>query len=438
MSLLKKIGFSSKKQCYGFFSVVMSGQIIYSAFEAFKGTFYNLLLEVLSIDNTQMGILFTLIGSAMFFYIPAGWVNNRFSVKSILMTGLFVRFISMMFIIIFAPGFMVLAVIAGLWGLVDAIFWPAVVNGVNLMSGDKNKGMAFGLLESTRRAAEMSMNAVIVGIMALVAGSILVFQGAIVFYTLLILPMIFCVWKFVPDNTLQVKQGESKNKIAFQGLIHVLKMPTVWLAAITSLTVYWTYITLIYTVPYLQAVFGLTTAQAAVFGIINTGAMGIVAGLIAGFISDYIFKSSIKMMFFALGLTVLCLGITIILPKSADMLMINIALLMCFSFSIFLAKGIILAPIAEAGVPRKFSGAAMSVGSFAAYASVFWAYALNGWIIDSYSAVKAYQLIFGIGLAVSAFGMICALMLLWLKKKQGHLSTEEDSAEAQGTEAPAS
>ncbi|MGR6859155.1 MFS transporter [Aliivibrio salmonicida] len=316
MNLFEKIGFTSRNQLFGFFSVVMSGQIIYSAFEAFKGTFYNLLLEVLQIDNTQMGILFTLIGSAMFFYIPAGWVNNRFSVKSILMTSLTIRFLSMMGIIFLEPGFSVLVVIAGLWGLVDAAFWPSVVNGVTLMSGDKNKGMAFGLLESVRRAAEMSMNAVIVGIMALVGGSILVFQGAIVFYTLLILPMIFCVWKFVPDNHLEVKQGESKNKEALKGLVHVLKMPTVWLAAITSLTVYWIYITLIYTVPYLQAVFGLSTAQAAIFGIINTGAMGVIAGLVAGSIADFVFKSSIKMMFFALALTAICLGVTIALPKT--------------------------------------------------------------------------------------------------------------------------
>lgn len=426
MNLLAKVGFNTNKQFYGFLSVVMSGQIIYSAFEAFKGTFYNLLLEVLKIDNTQMGILFTLIGSAMFFYIPAGWVNNRFSVKSILITSLLIRFISMMAIITLQPDFTVLIVIAAIWGLVDAIFWPAVVNGVNLMSGDNNKGMAFGLLESIRRATEMSMNAIIVGIMALVGGSILVFQGAIVFYTLLILPMVFCVWKFVPDNSLEVKQGESKNKAALQGLIHVLKMPTVWLAAITSLTVYWTYITLIYTVPYLQAVFGLTTAQAAIFGIINTGAMGVVAGLVAGSISDFIFKSSTKMMLFALGLTVVCLGVTIALPKSADMLIMNMILLMCFSFSIFLAKGIILAPVAEAGVPKEFSGAAMSVGSFAAYASVFWAYALNGWIIDTYPAVQAYQMIFGIGLTVSAFGMVCAFGLLALKKKQApQLATQE-------------
>jgi len=399
MKLLDKIGFSTNKQFYGFLSVVMSGQIIYSAFEAFKGTFYNSLLEVLSVSNTEMGILFTLIGSAMFFYIPAGWVNNRFQIRHILMTSLTIRFISMMSIILLKPGFTYLAITAGLWGLVDAIFWPAVVNGVALMSGEKNKGMGFGLLESVRRTAEMGMNAAVIGVMALVGGSIIVFQGAIVAYTLLILPMIFCVWKFVPSNSFDVQDGQDKNKEAFKGLVHVFKMPTVWLAALTSLTVYWLYITLIYTVPYLQAVFGLSTTQAAFFGIINTAGMGIIAGVVAGFIADFVFKSSIKMMLFAMALAGTCLAITIGLPKTEGMLMTNIILLFCFSFSAFLAKGIILAPIAEADVPEKYSGAAMSIGSFAAYASIFWAYALNGWIIDNYEPVEAYEKIFSIGMS---------------------------------------
>lgn len=429
MNVFEKIGFTSRNQLFGFLSVVMSGQIIYSAFEAFKGTFYNLLLEILSIDNTQMGILFTLIGSAMFFYIPAGWVNNRYSVRSILMTSLMVRFLSMMTIIVFTPSFSILIVIAALWGVIDAIFWPAVVNGVTLMSGDKNKGMAFGLLESVRRGAEMGMNAAVVAVMALIGGSVLVFQGAIVFYTLLILPMVFCVWKFVPSNSMQVAEGQSKNKEALKGLLYVLKMPKVWLAAATSLTVYWIYITLIYTVPYLQAVFGLSTAQAAIFGIINTGAMGVIAGLVAGSIADFVFKSSIKMMFFSLLLTAICLAVTILLPKTEGMLMMNMVLLMCFSFSIFLAKGIILAPVAEADVPKDYSGSAMSVGSFAAYASIFWAYALNGWIIDTYPAVQAYQMIFGIGLAVSVLGMFCSILLISLKKKDADLDEKLVEAE---------
>lgn len=252
-------------------------------------------------------------------------------------------------------------------------------------------------------------------------GSVLVFQGAIVLYTLLILPMMYMVWKCVPNNQLEVAEGESKNKVALQGLVHVLKMPTVWLAALTSLTVYWIYIILIYTVPYLQAVFGLTTAQAAIFGIINTGAMGVLAGVISGSIADFVFKSSIKMMLASLLLTALCLGTIILLPKDESMLYVNIVLLMAFSFSIFLAKGIILAPIAEAGVSKQFSGAAMSIGSFAAYASVFWAYALNGWLIDSYDSIQAYETIFTIGLAVSVVGMLCAATLVAVKRKNATL-----------------
>ncbi len=122
MKILDKIGFDSNKQFYGFLSIVMSGQIMYSAFEAFKGTFYNLLLEVLNVSNTEIGVLFTLIGSAMFFYIPAGWVNNRFPIKNILIFGLAVRFVTLMYIIIFSPSFTYLTIIAGLWGLLDAIF----------------------------------------------------------------------------------------------------------------------------------------------------------------------------------------------------------------------------------------------------------------------------------------------------------------------------
>ncbi|HGB6406426.1 TPA: MFS transporter, partial [Salmonella enterica subsp. enterica serovar Oranienburg] len=224
---LQKIGFKSKKQIIGFLSIIMSGQIIYSAFEAFKGTFYNVMLQSLNINNTQMGVIFTLIGSAMFFYIPAGWVNNRYSVKSILMSSLLIRFITMIYIIIASPDFVILSVIAAIWGITDAIFWPAVVNGVTLMSGDRNKGLAFGLLESVRRATEMGMNALVVAVMAAIGGTILVFKGAVFCYTLLIIPMIFFVYKFVPKNELTVSEGESKNKKALIGLIDVIKMPTI-------------------------------------------------------------------------------------------------------------------------------------------------------------------------------------------------------------------
>ncbi|MDG6139514.1 hypothetical protein [Lactococcus formosensis] len=101
--ILSKLGFSDTKTAIGFFSVATTGQVIYSSFEAFKGTFYDLLLKVLGLTNAQLGIIFSLIGISVFLYIPAGWVNNRFSTKSILVTGLLIRFLTINYIVILIP-----------------------------------------------------------------------------------------------------------------------------------------------------------------------------------------------------------------------------------------------------------------------------------------------------------------------------------------------
>ncbi len=66
----------------------MSGQIIYSAFEAFKGSLMIPLQQMLGITQTQFGILMSYIGIAMFLYVPAGWINNRFKVRTIILWSL--------------------------------------------------------------------------------------------------------------------------------------------------------------------------------------------------------------------------------------------------------------------------------------------------------------------------------------------------------------
>ncbi|MCH4172320.1 MAG: MFS transporter [Lactobacillus sp.] len=424
--LLARLGFDSTHQLGGFLAVVMSGQIIYSAFEAFKGTFYNLLLKVLGVTNGQLGAIFTLIGISVFFYIPGGWINNRFSVRSVLITGLLTRMLTMFVIIFFQPSFGVLQVIAVIWGLTDAFFWPGVLNGIVLLSDQAHRGLAFGLLESIRRAAEMLMNLLLVGAMALFGG-ISIFKTGMLVYNLLIIPVVFCILKYVPKNGIATQKTTSNGAKAWEalkGLLKVLTMPKIWLAAITALTIYWSYINLIYTVPYLQAVFHISQTQASLFGIINTGGMGVLAGVISGSLSDYVFKSSTKMMFVALGLTLVALLATLLLPKDANMLWPSILLLLVFSFAIFLAKSIMLTPITEAGVPKDYVGSSMSVGSFAAYAPVFWAYSLNGHIIDVNKPVAAYQRIFLISVIVAAVGVVAAFVLMLVSRQKPTATTK--------------
>ena len=69
----------------GFLTVVMAGQLVYSSFEAFKGSLIIPMTNALGLTNEQYGTLWSWIGIAMFLYVPAGWINNRFTIRNILL-----------------------------------------------------------------------------------------------------------------------------------------------------------------------------------------------------------------------------------------------------------------------------------------------------------------------------------------------------------------
>lgn len=418
-----------------FLTVVLSGQIIYAAFEAFKGSLMLPLQEMLGITQTQFGLLMGYIGIAMFLYVPAGWINNRFKVRTIIFWSLGFRLVTYLVLFLFIPSFTIMSIIAVSWGILDAIVWPAVVNGVSILSADQDKegkGLAMGLLESIRRFAEFVMNGIIIIAMIIWADhSIGIMRGFAIFYTLLLVPMMYCVARFVPNTKIAKEEGKSDSLAALLGLLKVLARPRVWLAGIAALTVYWSYINLIYaSAPYLQEVFHVSPGMAAAFGIFNTGVVGIFAGVISGLLADYVFKSSTKMMTVALGMVAAAAVVVILLPVNESMIWPILIMLVVVSIAVFLGKSVILAPIAELNLPEGISGSAMSVGSFLAYASVFWGYTLNGSMLDANAADPAagYHRVFLITALVAATGAICAGLLIVLNRRASHRDAAREAA----------
>lgn len=212
-----------------FLTVVLSGQIIYAAFEAFKGSLMLPLQEMLGITQTQFGLLMGYIGIAMFLYVPAGWINNRFKVRTIIFWSLGFRLVTYLVLFLFIPSFTIMSIIAVSWGILDAIVWPAVVNGVSILSADQDKegkGLAMGLLESIRRFAEFVMNGIIIIAMIIWADhSIGIMRGFAIFYTLLLVPMMYCVARFVPNTKIAKEEGKSDSLAALLGLLKVLARP---------------------------------------------------------------------------------------------------------------------------------------------------------------------------------------------------------------------
>lgn len=418
--MLAKLGFHNHKQMIGFLTVVFSGQIIYSDFEAFKSVFYNVLLKMLHLNNTQLGMLFTLIGISVLLYIPAGWINNRFSVKSILIFSMMVRMLTMFVVILANPNYTVLRIIATIWGVIDAIFWPAVLNGITMLTDKKHRGVGFGLLESIRRLMEMVMNMALVGVMSLISG-LAVFKGGMIVYNLLLLPLCILIYKYLPKNGISANKNTNsseKGKDSLVGLGQVIKMPKLWIAAITALTIYWSYINIVYTVPYVQAVFHMSQTAASFFGTICSAGMGIVASFLSGILADNVVHSVAKMICIALSIVVVSMVVLLCLPQSQAMMWPSMIILLVFAYGMFTAKGIFMVPVSQIKMPEKYRGAAMSVSSFAAYAPKLFAYEINGIIIDKFLPVHAYRLIFTIEAIVALVGVLMSIVLIRYENKE--------------------
>jgi hypothetical protein len=123
------------------------------------------------------------------------------------------------------------------------------------------------------------------------------------------------------------------------------------------------------------------------------------------------------MLAVALGLTSLGSLLVYILPKQSGM-WISVVLLMVMSIGVFMGKAVMMAPIAELNLDESISGSAMSVGSFLAYASIFWAPIINAKFIEaSYGPAQGYKYVFLTTVIVAAVGAICAVLLINYKKK---------------------
>ncbi|MDO5671451.1 MAG: MFS transporter [Actinomycetaceae bacterium] len=431
MAFLSKIGFHSCKQVSAFLAVVFSGQIVYAAFESLKIPFYEPVRQLLGLSHEQFGTMFTMLGVALFFYIPGGWVNNVLNVRTVLFWGLAWRAATGLILVIFLPPYPVLLALALSWGILDGMFWPAVVKGVALFAGAGNKAFGFGVLNGFRAGGEATLNAILIGIMALVQGSLFVLRVGMGVYACLAVVMMVLVWRFLPSDSAAsdltgdqviAEDGRALNaKESIIGLLAVLRRVDMWLAGLAGMCVYWVYTTFVYLTPYLTGVHGASQSFASTFSIVAVVVVGLGAGLLGGLLADKVFHSATRMMIVAMSVDgFLLLGLRFV-PVGPENLWLGVAAMGTMAFFTFMAKTIQQAPVTELGLPANVLGSAMSVNSFFGFASILWALRVNGSILDAHASdpKAAFDQIFLIIAVVAFAAAFFALMLEFVKGRRG-------------------
>lgn len=409
--VMDKLGFT-KKTLSHFIVIAVSSQFIYSI-NALRTILYDPFRETMGITNTQMGILFSVLGLVgLFAYIPGTWITDRFSSRKIITAGLLVVGVSG-FYFATAPTYPVLLFIFVVWGFFqDGPFWASVLKSIRCTAPEEKQATVFGLLELVRGSIEFFTNALAILLIAWIGQELLGIKVAMYVNAGIICTSAILCWLVLPEeNFLQGANQKEKNKEAWQGVKKALSIPETWLTGFTVCGIYTVYVGILWFTPFLTNVYMMPITLAAVFGLFNTSLTRMFASPLGGIIADTTFHSGVKFMRFTLAVVVILMITIIILPKSNALLYLGMSVMILITISVYMLRGVYFSPIGEMHIPKAISGATMSIAAMVGYSPGFWMNTVNGYLLDRYEAEQAYVYIFSIMLLGAFAGLVCATIM---------------------------
>lgn len=426
--LISKLGFDEKTFIH-FFLIVSNSQMIY-AFYDLKSVLYDPLLETLNVTNTEFGVLLGLVGLVTTFGGAAvGWLQDRFSIRKVLAVNSFM-YGAWALIMALWPGCpyelkCLFFIAIGFNG--DAMYWATVLKSVRIIAREDRQATAFGMLECGRAIWAFLLSSLSVILYTVLGSTVFGMQTVMGINGTITILSGLVIWMFIPEQlgrqsaeqkaeaTLSADNNEvtkGKTRKAFDGLIRALKMPEVWMTGGSAMCIYAvSCAAFTYFAPYLKNAYFLPAALVGVFGVFNGAGMRIIAGPVAGIITDMKFKSSAHMMKTCHIGVFLLLVVALLLPKKETFIIPAMVCLIVITLLVSLVRSVYYAPIGELGIPEEMSAAVMAIAACIGYSPSFWAYPLYGWLIDQFEAAKAYSIIFAVLLVMTFTGAILNMAL---------------------------
>ncbi len=409
-----KLGEDSYKKLVAILVVAFGGAIIYGL-PYFRYDYYDVYLEAYNLTNTQMGIFGSVLGIfGMVSYLFGGIVADRFSTRTILAVSLIGTGLGGL-VHLLPLSYPALVLLYAFWGVSSLFaFWPACIKAVRILSGSSDQGKAFGFFEGGRGigAALMTMFAVLafrIGI-GNVDDQALGMRYVIIFYSVLTITTGIVTYFMVKDG----EKIESE-KISFQGIKEVLKMPAVWIISFVTFSNYVFTQSLYYFTPYATSFFGASVTFAATLAAARRwfSLFGSVGG---GFLTDKIGTG--RMILISFLVMIAGTAAILLLPLSPSSIApYTIIFILIFIFY-NVNYAMTWAMMDEGAIPVKYSGTAAGVISTIGYLPEIFSSVLAGVLIDQNPGVTGYRYYFGFLIVMLFAGVI--FIVIWDKflKKQ--------------------
>lgn len=396
------------------FCIAMSSALSFSVIYAFS-SYYVAFQTATGFSNTQLGLLLTVLGIAStVFYVPSGYLADKFDVRKLTVLGLIGSGAIGFLIALFPPYpiMLLLYVLFPAFGIM--VSWNAQIKMIRMLAPDEENARIM-----TVRAYGRTVPALIIGFGGSALLAMLDDKTALNVTLILygVLTIVAAVLAWITYDPVQKDTSESK-PISVKDYFSVMKHKEVWIIGIIGFCAYCSSAGVTYLQPYLTECFGMSSSLSSVFGILAKN-IAIIAAPILTWIATKRKIPLTKVLGISMIFAAVSFLIFVIIPGTEMALYFAMLLYFIGAFVIMAAWALQYVPITEVGIPLEITGTAVGFVSILSFVGDIFYWTICGNFIDKYTDLTGYRIVFGMTAGLMILGMcLCFVIVGMIVKKQ--------------------
>ncbi len=405
-------------------------------------TWYEPFRDFLGTSGTKMSFLLSIYGLGNIFLAPfGGWIADRFNYKTVYMASIALN-------AVFAVGFLmnphsyVWCILMWIgFAIASLMFnYPTQIKIVRMIWPEDQQGRAFGWQETCIGIFNLVESSIMMVAFQKFGGGELGIKATVVANIIMSIVIVVCVFLVIPNPTKEMlaasraeadaKSKEKKNHNAVADVFSVLKHKETWMFAFCIFGVYSFMTTLTYFTPYFSDVLGVPIVIAGWAAIFRQYGCQMIGAPIGGELATRL-KSPAK----NLVIVYICaiVGLIYMLAPKGDHVSVGfvIFVVVFLSFACYAGRNY-YATIEECGIPASVTATTTGAAAILGFSPDIFQFTLFSNWLDTLPAATAYNRMFIFQLVVCILGLIDAILIIRLKKRNAERLAEGKEVEYYG------
>ncbi len=396
--------------------LILAGEAVFILPFVLPRIFRSTVLDVFELDNTQLGLCFSVYGIvAVICYLLGGPIADKYPPRKLMAIALVMTAAGGLVFATF-PSFELLQILYGYWGFTTIfLFWAPMIKAARVWGGTTSQGKAFGLLDGGRGLTGAFFGLLGVFVFSLFISDIVetasfwerreAFKYVIYYSAASITIIALMTWFFMKSG---VDEKEILlEKISVKQIHSVLRLPAVWLLMVIILCAYVGYKITDVLSQYAREVMlynEVKSAEVGTFIQFLRPATGILVGLIVDR-----FKITLWLVFSFIATLMggMLFASGIIEPSTTALYFLSVVVI---AVGVYAARALYFGVMQSGKIPLVLTGTAVGMISVVGYTPDIFAGPAYGYLLDSNPGEPGFQNVFWMLSAFAFVGGIAAIV----------------------------